>query len=222
MKYKRNLCQAADPKNDFVYNPLTGEIKRVHNNQYKVSDSGYYVIKVGKVTMPQHRLAWFLYYGKWPKYQIDHINGIKTDNRIANLRDITRSENLQNQSKHRNGRLCGVYFHKSGKKWVARAPKYFNGKKNDKKHYLGCFSSEIEAHKAVLKYFQSIQQKLPQVEKERTNMNEAQKQEILDLLAQASALIQMAGGKIVTNITDPATAAPMPPCDPCPPAPPAA
>ena len=43
-----------------------------------------------------HRLAWFIYYGEWPKNQIDHINGVRTDNRIKNLRSVTVSENRKN------------------------------------------------------------------------------------------------------------------------------
>ena len=43
-----------------------------------------------------HRVAWLLHYGKWPEHHIDHINGIKTDNRITNLRDVPREANMQN------------------------------------------------------------------------------------------------------------------------------
>lgn len=42
-----------------------------------------------------HRLAWRLYYGEWPKGEINHKNGIKYDNRIDNLEDITHKENMQ-------------------------------------------------------------------------------------------------------------------------------
>ena len=40
-----------------------------------------------------HRLVWLLHYGHWPQFHVDHINGIRTDNRIENLRDVSRSEN---------------------------------------------------------------------------------------------------------------------------------
>jgi hypothetical protein len=45
-----------------------------------------------------HRLAWLYVYGEIPNSEIDHINRIKTDNRICNLRLATRNQNLWNTS----------------------------------------------------------------------------------------------------------------------------
>ena len=45
----------------------------------------------------EHRLAWWIFYGSKPKYELDHINGDRADNRIKNLRDVSHSENLQNR-----------------------------------------------------------------------------------------------------------------------------
>jgi len=53
-----------------------------------------------------HRLAWYLYYGVMPRYEIDHINGDKGDNRIENLREVTPSQNIR-YSKQRH--LGGYY-----------------------------------------------------------------------------------------------------------------
>lgn len=47
-----------------------------------------------------HRVAWALHYGKWPEHTIDHINRIKTDNRISNLRDVPQSVNNTNKGKY--------------------------------------------------------------------------------------------------------------------------
>ncbi|MGV8823023.1 HNH endonuclease signature motif containing protein [Methylibium petroleiphilum] len=56
-----------------------------------------------------HRLAWLYVHGCWPTGEIDHINGVKTDNRIANLRDVSRTVNQQNRvAALRTNRSTGV------------------------------------------------------------------------------------------------------------------
>lgn len=60
-----------------------------------------------------HRLAWLIVKGEWPKNHIDHINGVKDDNRIANLRDVSSAENHRNMKIHRSGKTCGVTRHKA-------------------------------------------------------------------------------------------------------------
>ena len=49
-----------------------------------------------------HRLAWFYKNGVWPKQEIDHINGVTTDNRLANLREVTTKQNSENRDKQTN------------------------------------------------------------------------------------------------------------------------
>ena len=49
-----------------------------------------------------HRIVWLIYYGEWPKNQIDHINQDPTDNRIENLRDVTHVENNRNRTLQNN------------------------------------------------------------------------------------------------------------------------
>lgn len=69
-----------------------------------------------------HRVIFALNHGQWPADQIDHINGIRTDNRISNLRVVNNSENARNQSmkKSNTSGVCGVCWDKSKKKWQAR------------------------------------------------------------------------------------------------------
>jgi len=68
-----------------------------------------------------HRVAWAMHYGSWPKHTIDHINGDKTDNRIENLRDVTKSENCRNVSIGKNNKsgILGVRWRESRNTWEA-------------------------------------------------------------------------------------------------------
>ena len=91
-----------------------------------------------------HRVIYAMHYGKWPNKQIDHINGIRTDNRIKNLREVTGSENLKNQKisvKNKSG-VTGVCRHGNTDKWVAFI------KVNRRKRHLGLFSRFEDAVKA--------------------------------------------------------------------------
>lgn len=57
----------------------------------------YRTITIDSSPYKAHRLAWYYSHGVWPKHQIDHLNGLKDDNRLANLRDISMCGNLQNR-----------------------------------------------------------------------------------------------------------------------------
>ncbi|MCK1783382.1 HNH endonuclease [Pseudomonas sp. TNT11] len=58
---------------------------------------GYLRVKINNVLFRVHRVIWLITFGEWPKGQIDHINGIRDDNRIENLRDVTVQGNQRNQ-----------------------------------------------------------------------------------------------------------------------------
>ena len=84
--------------------------------------SGYWHIKIKKTQYQAHRLVWLIVHGRWPVGEIDHINGNKTDNRIANLRDVSHAENGKNLmlSKRNNSGAVGVSFYSPRNKWVAK------------------------------------------------------------------------------------------------------
>jgi hypothetical protein len=87
-----------------------------------IDREGYIRIKIKGRRYASHRLAWLYVHGEWPKYCVDHINGLKADNRICNLRGATRIENGQNrghQSNNTSG-YKGVSFHKQARKWQAQ------------------------------------------------------------------------------------------------------
>lgn len=136
------------------YNPETGEFQRkVHlSNRCRASQqignkhsSGYIIINVDGSPYRAHRLAWLYVHGEWPKEQIDHINGERSDNRIANLRDISHLENKKHRVKAvKPGRLLGAGFHKMTGRWTSQITI------NYKKVHLGYFKTEREAHEAYL------------------------------------------------------------------------
>lgn len=75
---------------------------------------GYVKVGIFGVVVLAHRLIWFYAHGYWPEEQIDHINHVRDDNRIANLRECTNAENRQNIRPEGYGAsgYLGVYFHK--------------------------------------------------------------------------------------------------------------
>ena len=106
------------------YNPETGVItwagsKRAvgHND-----GRGYLISNIFGRWLKVHRIAWFLHYGAWPKQTIDHINRIKDDNRISNLRDVSHFVNTQNRSDNKSG-VVGVYWDATKEKWRAKIRK---------------------------------------------------------------------------------------------------
>lgn len=82
---------------------------------------GYVQIKIHGRRYYAHRLAWLSATGAWPTAEIDHINGVRDDNRIANLREATRSQNRQNlhRTKSVSG-VVGVTWNRFEGKWTAQ------------------------------------------------------------------------------------------------------
>lgn len=108
-------------------------------------DTGYIVISFERKHYGAHRLAWLYCYGYIPK-SIDHINNIRYDNRICNLREASASENNQNISKFKKQNKCkllGVYKVNHKYRSVLTL--------NSKKIHIGYFNTPEEAHEAYLK-----------------------------------------------------------------------
>lgn len=69
-----------------------------------------------------HRVAWAIHYGEWPSDEVDHINGNRADNRIGNLRVVSKFKNMRNarRSKANKSGVTGVYRRGDTGKWVAK------------------------------------------------------------------------------------------------------
>jgi hypothetical protein len=93
-----------------------------------------------------HRVIWAIAYGEYPRFFIDHINGKRSDNRLANLRDVTRGENQKNMTLPKNNKsgVMGVSWYSKEKKWVAEiSTGRVAGKRNSVR--LGRFDDKNDA-----------------------------------------------------------------------------
>lgn len=116
---------AATVRDLFSYDPDDGHLRwrRNQSNRKAGQIAGYInwqgrrLLCIGKKRFLAYRVIWLHVYGRWPKGEIDHINRDPLDNRIRNLREATRSQNMANQSGHRDSRtgLKGVAQHHTGK-----------------------------------------------------------------------------------------------------------
>lgn len=79
--------------------------------------AGYLQGKIDGRSFVAHRVIWALHYGAWPISRIMHINGVYTDNRVANLRCADESDVLK-RGKNTSG-IIGVSFDKTKGKWRA-------------------------------------------------------------------------------------------------------
>lgn len=128
------------------YCPNTGSFKWAKNSMPAggICSQGYFRVKVGGVTVKGHRLAWFITFGELPE-MIDHVNGVKNDNRLSNLRKASNSENQMNRANpcanNQTGHL-GVNFNKLANKYAARV------QNNGKRVHVGYFDTPEDAAKA--------------------------------------------------------------------------
>jgi hypothetical protein len=101
---------------------------------------GYRRICINRKYYREHRLAWFYVQCEWPKDEIDHIDGDRSNNRIDNLRTATHAQNHQNKGLQRdnNSGKHGVSWNKRQAKWEAYI------KVNGKQIHLGTFD-DLEA-----------------------------------------------------------------------------
>lgn len=141
----------------FFYDPHTGiltwrktkkgraaKVGRVAGSLHR---NGYIILRIRKQVYPATHMIWFLWHGRWPTCQIDHINRNPTDNRLVNLREANRSEQMQNRGidKRNKSGATGVSWDKDLSKWRAKICL------NRKQIHLGVFTEKEAAAEAYRK-----------------------------------------------------------------------
>ena len=189
----RNLITFEQARELLNYNPDTGAITRKIKKQGKPithKEGRYLTIHIDNVSYLQHRLAWLLYYGEWPKSHINHINGIKSDNRIKNLEDVSalvngnsfRALSSKNTSGYKN-----VHFDVEKQKWNATKTYYGTS------YFLGSYETAEEANAAVEEFNRTktvrrsniVQEKIEEVTVEIAQKSKTELAEISTKLADA-------------------------------------
>lgn len=144
-------------KHEFHYDLESGVFVRIGSSNSKsqrgtrvgsVHSAGYLTVRISNKQHFLHRLAWIYCYGDIPQgMKIDHVNRIRNDNRLINLRLVTCQQNQQNKviSKFNKSGYSGVYYCNTYKKWKAQIGV---GKRRTKA--LGSFTSKSEAISARL------------------------------------------------------------------------
>ena len=139
------------------YDPETGvftRIKNVYRHPNRLGPipcnpygNGYVYISLDGKRYLAHRVAWLYVHGTWPEGDTDHINGDRTDNRLSNLRAVSREVNNQNRRKVRANNKCGlmgVSWHTHSRCWRARI--MIRGREIP----LGHFESKEQAYAAYI------------------------------------------------------------------------
>lgn len=153
------MLSLRDLKKDVWYDPKSGLFIRIRSSNGAPvgafigtrENDGYISINVRNKTYRAHRLAWFYENGEWPRSHLDHINRVKSDNRLSNLRECSVSQNHANRKCMANSStgIKGVSKTRNGK-FRARI-RIFGSKES-----LGTFDTSEEAHKAYMEKLREI------------------------------------------------------------------
>lgn len=140
-------------KEVLIYDPKTGIFTRRIRTSHCLAGSiagcltkeGYITLSIDAVDYYAHRLAWFYTHGTYPKNSIDHRDGNRSNNRMANLRDATHLMNMQNQYKPQKNNMTGF-------RGVSYERNRFRAKiqVNGKGKYLGTYLTAEAAYDAYI------------------------------------------------------------------------
>lgn len=133
----------------FIYDPESGLVTRriFVNSRAKEGDvvgsmsaSGYLQVRIANSNYPLHRIIWVMIYGYMPENFIDHINRVRDDNRLCNLREVSSYCNMRNASRQKRNRsgVTGVCWTKD-EVWQVTISDF------NRSTYLGRFNVFTEA-----------------------------------------------------------------------------
>lgn len=108
---------------------------------------GYLQIMIFRKKYLLHRLIWLYHHGRWPN-QIDHINGVRSDNRIENLRECTYSQNHGNKRMNRNNTSGkkGVFLDKRDNTWFVYVANEYKGRFKTIQEASDCYDKNANEH----------------------------------------------------------------------------
>lgn len=147
------------------YDPVSGKLywlarpsnpswsaKYAGKEAFTATQEGYRVGAISNKKVYAHRVAWALHHGREPIGEIDHVNGNRSDNRIKNLREVSRCQNARNMKRYKTNSSghAGVQWRAQKRRWVVRA--YVDGAPRQ----LGSFKSKAEAIAAAQQIYASI------------------------------------------------------------------
>lgn len=147
MSIKNSILTRSRVRELFDYDPETGVLhwKVKHRRVAKgaiagsISSNGYRRVAIYGTLYPAHQIIWLWVYGYFPE-QIDHINHVRDDNRLANLRKANNTVNSRNRSlsSRNTSGVVGVHWSAKDKRWIAQIGAI-------KRIYLGSFSTFNDA-----------------------------------------------------------------------------
>ena len=149
---------------DFVtgklfWKKLSGKRAKIGDEAGGLTKAGYRFITLENQHYYGHNILWAMYYNVWPVGILDHINGIRDDNRPENLREVTVQQNVHNRTMHKNNKsgIRGVYWDKQTTRWRVKIT--FNGVVKHLGRYKDKELAELVYEVAADKYFGKYRRK---------------------------------------------------------------
>jgi hypothetical protein len=144
----RELIRYEPETGEFFYTARRSNACRKDGRAGTQGQRGVVIVRLDGKTYLAHRVAFLLMTGEWPKNDVDHIDGVPSNNRWSNLRDVPHKNNTYNihgtPSHKRHSRLLGAHWCSQGQHWKSSITV------DGKAIYLGVFASDEEASSAYL------------------------------------------------------------------------